>query len=115
MLAIIDRDVHYTYMKSQEACPQPSVPPLRNNNPSWMARGACSEADDPNIFFPEKGYSAEAREKAMKYCGRCAVRNECLGYALTHDESGIWGGKTKKERTTLINRQRRYDQSQEAV
>jgi WhiB family redox-sensing transcriptional regulator len=35
-------------------------------------------------------------------CQRCDVRQDCLDFALTHDErDGIWGGLTSKERKKL--------------
>lgn len=35
---------------------------------------------------------------ARTVCGRCAVRTECLAHAYRHNERGIWGGTTDKER-----------------
>ena len=64
----------------------------------WMERGKCLDAD-PEAFFPEKGGSTR---EAKRVCTGCAVRAECLEYALTSDERfGIWGGLSERERRRL--------------
>lgn len=46
-------------------------------------------------------------DKARQVCRECAVRAECLDYALeTNQDSGIWGGLAEEERR-VIRRQRR--------
>jgi len=62
---------------------------------SWMLRGACRQAD-PELFFPGPG--VRQAEVAKAVCGRCAVRGNCLSYALEIMPEGIWGGTTKEER-----------------
>lgn len=65
---------------------------------SWQERALCSQTD-PEAFFPEKGGSTR---EAKKICTGCEVRNECLEYALEHDERfGIWGGLSERERRRL--------------
>lgn len=67
-------------------------------NEEWQERALCAQTD-PEAFFPEKGGSTR---EAKKICQRCAVRNECLEYALGHDERfGIWGGLSERERRRL--------------
>jgi WhiB family transcriptional regulator, redox-sensing transcriptional regulator len=69
----------------------------------WMQFGACQE-EDPELFFPiGSGAPAVSQAEAAKtVCGRCAVRLECLSYALrTRPEDGIWGGTTWQERSTI--------------
>lgn len=64
----------------------------------WQARGLCAQTD-PEAFFPEKGGSTR---EAKKVCLTCEVRDECLEYALAHDERfGIWGGLSERERRKL--------------
>lgn len=78
----------------------------------WRAAAACSGADahfffPPNHFErkPEKDYR-EGRARAL--CGRCAVRERCLGYALEVGEPhGIWGGLNELERKRLLLRRLR--------
>ena len=62
---------------------------------SWRLDALCAETD-PEAFFPEKGGSTR---EAKRVCSGCAVRDECLEYALSNDERfGIWGGLSERER-----------------
>ena len=64
----------------------------------WADEAKCLNAD-PDVFFPEKGGSTR---EAKRICAECAVRVECLEYALEHDERfGIWGGMSERERRKL--------------
>lgn len=64
----------------------------------WQERALCAQTD-PEAFFPEKGGST--REAKRIYLG-CEVKDECLDYALAHDERfGIWGGLSERERRRL--------------
>lgn len=64
----------------------------------WQERALCAETD-PEAFFPEKGGSTR---EAKRICMGCEVRDECLEYALAHDERfGIWGGLSERERRRL--------------
>lgn len=68
---------------------------------SWQERSLCAQTD-PEAFFPEKGGSTR---EAKKVCVGCDVRQECLEYALAHDERfGIWGGLSERERRKLKKR-----------
>ena len=65
---------------------------------SWQERALCAQTD-PEAFFPEKGGSTR---EAKRVCTTCEVRDECLEYALAHDERfGIWGGLSERERRRL--------------
>jgi WhiB family redox-sensing transcriptional regulator len=64
----------------------------------WQENALCSQTD-PEAFFPEKGGSTR---EAKRICTGCEVRDECLEYALAHDERfGIWGGLSERERRRL--------------
>ena len=64
----------------------------------WQDQALCAQTD-PAAFFPEKGGSTR---EAKRICKACAVRDECLEYALEHDERfGIWGGLSDRERRRL--------------
>jgi WhiB family redox-sensing transcriptional regulator len=66
--------------------------------PPWQATALCAQTD-PEAFFPEKGGSTR---EAKGVCRVCTVRQECLEYALAHDERfGIWGGLSERERRRL--------------
>lgn len=65
---------------------------------SWASGAKCLQAE-PETFFPEKGGSTR---EAKRICGQCAVKRECLEYALANDERfGIWGGLSERERRKL--------------
>ena len=67
----------------------------------WQDRALCAQTD-PEAFFPEKGGSTR---EAKRICTTCSVRDECLEYALGHDERfGIWGGLSERERRRLKRR-----------
>lgn len=64
----------------------------------WMAEAACRGVP-PEVFFPPMGRNAG---KAYNICGRCPVRDDCLGYALRwRIRYGIWGGTTERQRRCL--------------
>jgi hypothetical protein len=77
----------------------PAVPPLGE----WHGRGLCL-GEDPDIFFPSHG---DPGTQARQICAACAVRDECLEYAIGADEFGIWGGLDQDARRNLKRRQRR--------
>src|SRR5215475_3100444 len=78
-----------------------AVADLLGDAPEWQERSLCSQTD-PEAFFPEKGGSTR---EAKRICSRCEVRDECLEYALAHDERfGIWGGLSERERRKLKKR-----------
>lgn len=76
----------------------------------WRSHAACSE-QDPELFFPigTTGPAVEQADAAKRICSGCAVREECLEYAIaSNQDAGIWGGLTEDERRTLKRaRQRR--------
>ncbi|GAA2523863.1 WhiB family transcriptional regulator [Pilimelia columellifera] len=80
---------------------RPVVADLLGDAPEWQERALCSQTD-PEAFFPEKGGSTR---EAKRICSRCDVRDDCLEYALGHDERfGIWGGLSERERRKLKRR-----------
>ena len=53
----------------------------------------------PVEFFPAVG---EPSEPAREVRERCLVRDECLAFALEHDERhGVWGCLSTRERNQL--------------
>lgn len=67
----------------------------------WQDQALCAQTD-PEAFFPEKGGSTR---EAKRICQACSVRDECLEFALEHDERfGIWGGLSERERRRLKKR-----------
>ena len=65
---------------------------------SWQEEALCAQTD-PELFFPETG---GLPREAKKICGTCPVKQKCLDYAITHNETeGIWGGLSAIERRRL--------------
>ncbi len=75
----------------------------------WAEQALCAQAD-PDAWFPERGGRGLAA--ALRICGTCPVRAQCLEYALSGADtwqgisSGIWGGTTPVQRR-VIRRTRR--------
>ena len=65
-------------------------------------RAACLGLD-VKLFFPEKADKAASND-AKQVCARCAIRRECLDYALTFGPGecpGVWGGTSESERRRM--------------
>jgi len=70
---------------------------------TWRNFAACL-AEDPDLFFPTgNGDSAYLQiEKAQVVCGRCAVVEACLGWAMASRQIvGVWGGLSDDQRLAL--------------
>jgi WhiB family transcriptional regulator, redox-sensing transcriptional regulator len=68
--------------------------------PEWMDSAACRD-ESTELFFPGLGQSPR---RAREICAQCAVRTDCLTYALESDPSeddGVWGGTDAKQRRNL--------------
>jgi WhiB family transcriptional regulator, redox-sensing transcriptional regulator len=78
---------------------------------TWRDDAACKGADT-DLFHPpfqSGGKTAGAVAYAKSFCGRCTVRQDCLGFALRVDRDfgvmpGVWGGMTPGERARLAAR-----------
>lgn len=58
----------------------------------WMSDAACRD-EDPDIFFPEKGGTSEAKE----VCRACPVSGQCTEFAAAIGATaGVWGGRLVK-------------------
>jgi WhiB family redox-sensing transcriptional regulator len=68
-------------------------------------RGETASAFYPPIQFERKELRVARERTAKSICHQCAVRQECLAYALrTAEPHGIWGGMNELERRELITR-----------
>jgi len=64
----------------------------------WRSEALCAQAD-PDAWFPEKGGSTRM---AKRICLGCPVKQQCLEYALIHDQRwGVWGGLSERERRCI--------------
>jgi WhiB family redox-sensing transcriptional regulator len=77
----------------------------RERDTRWMDDAYC-RGIDPELFYPERG---ESTAEAKAVCRGCAVRAQCLEYALTSplEKFGVWGGLSERERRRLRRRRRR--------
>ena len=73
----------------------------------WRIRAAC-RGPRTEVFYPpvtgERRDEKLLREHMAKaICDLCAVRGQCLKFALQRGEvHGIWGGTSEAERRVLI-------------
>lgn len=83
--------------------PPPEITPI-DGYPDLPSAACYDGDDDPEIFFPAPGHANVEDplvQQAIDICRRCDVREACLQWALNHDEHGIWGGLTERERRKL--------------
>jgi WhiB family transcriptional regulator, redox-sensing transcriptional regulator len=79
------------------------------NAAHWRSAAACQSAD-PDLFFPASTAGPAERQvaRAKKICAGCAVRQQCLEFALDQGLAyGIWGGTTPEDRRLHRRRRRR--------
>lgn len=68
---------------------------------SWRSQGACESLTPDEmdaLFWIGKGKSPK---KARQFCSSCPVKQQCLEFALVHNEEGIWAGTTQAQRKAL--------------
>jgi WhiB family redox-sensing transcriptional regulator len=74
----------------------------------WQIKAACRGPQNAIVFFPpqrfERKHEKLDREAhAKSICRSCAVRRDCLDYALTiREPHGIWGGLNENERKQVL-------------
>ena len=70
--------------------------------PDWYQKAACKGADQ-DAWFPTVGYgNSQTVQEARVVCFSCPVQQECLNFALEHNEMyGIWGGYSPKARNAI--------------
>jgi Transcription factor WhiB len=68
---------------------------VRFLEPGWAKDAACREHPELS-WFPGRG---EPTDPARRVCAGCAVRLECLRYALADETlTGVWGGTSRQQR-----------------
>ncbi|MEV6809918.1 WhiB family transcriptional regulator [Streptomyces sp. NPDC051129] len=80
---------------------------------NWRDHAEC-RTEDPDLFFPigTTGPAQVQTQQAKAVCGRCPVREQCLGWALDSGQIvGVWGGTTELERQALRRRARSRQRS----
>lgn len=76
--------------------------PERNAMKPEMPNAAC--IGKAELFFINLPYTTEERTKerhAKQLCLICPHIVQCRDYAIAHEEYGIWGGTSEKERQIL--------------
>lgn len=77
--------------------------PSAKDDSRWREDAACRDTD-PNLFFPV-GTTGEAEEEtraALALCRQCAVREQCLEFAMaTNQRDGIWGATSEDDRRRM--------------
>lgn len=61
---------------------------------------------DPEVFFPPtaEGEREAAKSVAGTVCGQCPFRPECLEFAISSREVGVWAGTTTRERAAMARK-----------
>ena len=71
----------------------------------WVQQRAC-HVTELHLFF---SLDPRDQRKAKGICVDCPVKGFCLEFALKHDEKGIWGGTSERQRVRI--RIMRYEDS----
>lgn len=67
----------------------------------WMRLGACKGVSTGIFFLGDDDQIPGEAVRAM--CEGCPVREQCLQWALSHDEYGYWGGTTRTQREAILS------------
>jgi hypothetical protein len=85
------------------------VPAMGRKRSDWSREGKCIEY--PRLFTGDESRGRMGLTRPI--CATCPVSSlnggtgECLSYALAHDMTGIWDGKTTRERKGLPEDQKK--------
>lgn len=78
---------------------------------SWMSSPDRECRDEPLETFITAGDADDEppypSPRARDLCLRCAVRPECLAWALDADPEGVWGGLSSYQRRQISKKQER--------
>jgi len=69
-----------------------------NRYPEFDGSQLCAQTD-PDLWFPTA--DRQTGRVAKTLCSKCLWVKDCLNYALQNDVTGIWGGKTERERSGI--------------
>lgn len=66
----------------------------------WRVFAECEKAG--NVAFFANASNKQALKIALSFCDVCAVKRECLRFAIDNEIlEGVWGGLTAKQRKTI--------------
>ena len=83
----------------------------QRSDDSWQVKAAC-RGPQAAVFFPppafeRKDEKLEREARAKDICASCAVKADCLDYAISiREPHGIWGGMNEVERRQLTEGRR---------
>jgi len=81
----------------------------------WRDHAACKglTEDKGYDWFPARGKYVTTRQGSqvsgetktlLDICDSCSVKIECRDYAIDHNQPGIWGGMSSRQRRALKKR-----------
>ena len=79
----------------------------QRSDDSWQVKAAC-RGPQAAVFFPppafeRKDEKLEREARAKDICASCAVKADCLDYAISiREPHGIWGGLNEMERRAML-------------
>ena len=66
---------------------------------TWMENANCKDIETNKFFVvPRTPEYRETINLIRQLCSECAVKDDCLDYALRHEPFGFWGGMTEAQR-----------------
>ena len=83
-----------------------STPPARVAALPVLRSLPCRR-NDPELWFPVRAEEVNSDAYAQELCAGCPLVIQCLDYALTYPQHGVWGGMSERSRHNLIRRQHR--------
>lgn len=89
---------------------------LRPPDEAWRERAAC-KGKPVDWWLPPvtaSGHAVRYPPEAVALCDACPVREQCLDFAIAHDELGYWGGTGERERRRVAW-ERRLARERESV
>jgi hypothetical protein len=67
----------------------------------WRANGVCRSEPARKLNWHPEPNDTKMRARCKAVCFSCSVRTECLAYAISNYEFGVWGGTSERERKRL--------------
>lgn len=65
---------------------------MRKSRNEWSLEGLCQRVD------PEEFFQTKQSKVQMRICEECPVFELCRDYAMLHEDYGVWGGTTDRQR-----------------
>lgn len=70
---------------------------------AWFGSAACRGTETDMYVEANVPYENPELLAALRICGQCGVKRDCLEFAIENREAyGVWGGTTEYQRRQLI-------------